>query len=53
MKSLDKLRKDNKITLRELCEALRDCVSYHLSDEELEPFLVKVIEKYYVVTPKR
>lgn len=46
MKSIKKLKNHYKVTSKELEKALRNCISYYLSEEELEPFILKIKKNY-------
>lgn len=45
MKSLQTIKHETRLSDKQLLHAFRYCVSYFLSDEELEPFLIKEMEK--------
>ena len=45
MRSLERIKKDSGLSYYELCNAFRDCISYYLSEVELENFLIKVKEQ--------
>ena len=45
MKSLQTIKEETGLNNKELCKAFRDCISYFLSYEELESFLIKEAEK--------
>jgi len=43
MKSIQKLQQDYNLTQKQLLIALRNCCSYYLSEEDLKPFLEKIV----------
>jgi len=45
MKSLETIKEETRLTDKNLSAAMRNCISYFLSDDELEPFLIREIEK--------
>lgn len=45
MKSIQRLKQDYRITEKKLLEAMRNCISYYLGEEELKPFIIKELER--------
>ena len=41
MKSLQQIKEETELNYEELANAFRSCISYFLSDEELESFLIQ------------